>query len=72
MVLTCGLVVLILGTAANINAEEEYHEEEVHHDSLSTAEMSRMPLNLKEVEDKLAQIPVVTPSSPHYVIKPGE
>jgi len=72
VVLTCGLVVLILGTAANINAEEEYHEEEVHHDSLSTAEMSRMPLNLKEVEDKLAQIPVVTPSSPHYVIKPGE
>jgi len=51
VVLTCGLIVLILGTAANINAEEEYSGG--HPDSLS--EMQRIPPNLKQVEAKIGQ-----------------
>jgi len=52
VVLACGLIVLILGTAANINAEEEYSG--VHHES----EIQRVPLNLKQVEAKLDQAPI--------------
>jgi len=67
VVLACGLMVLILGTAANINAEEEYSG--VQHDSIS--EMQRIPPDLKQVEAKLDQAPI-HPSPPINKIKLGK
>lgn len=51
VLLVCGLVILILGTAANIYAEEEYSEAR----SAATESIS-IPPNLKELDNRLGVV----------------